>query len=125
MGISIYYAAKRQHHLSNEEKSAIEQIVSDSDVMAELDNYLQTGLGYNWETFTIYEPDFTSDTIFDGATKLPDNSEDAILTGLEHWLNTLSLIRHIIPDAAWHVHLDDTDIPWNSATRSFDTGLLS
>lgn len=124
MSVSIYYTAKRQHHLSAEEKAAIEQIVTSRDVIDELEKYLQTGSGYNWETFCIYDVDSKSDVIFEGATKLPNNTEDAVLVGLEHWLSTLSLIRRVLSNSEWHVHIDDIDIPWNRATQSFDLSLV-
>lgn len=43
--------------------------------------------------------------IFEGATKLPDNSENAVWDGLQHWCSLLSEIRRIIPDADWQVNV--------------------
>ena len=68
------------------------------------------------------EPDAPAepDVIFEGATGLPDNSEEALWTGLQHWCNALTEIRHALPDAEWHVHVDDHDIPWDPAAQAFD-----
>ena len=124
MSVSIYYTVKRKHPLTNEENLSIQKIISNNDVKEELEHYLKTGQGYNWESFTIYPKDESGETIFEGSTKLPDNSEDAITVGLEHWLNTLTQIRRAIPDTVWYVHLDDLDIPWNSDSQSFDLTLI-
>ena len=89
---------------------------------AAIENYLQTGDGYNWESFCIYDPNDPTepDVVFEGATKLPDNSEDAVWGGLQHWCAALTEIRRIIPDADWDVHVDDHEIQWDEAVGAFD-----
>jgi hypothetical protein len=125
MSVSIYYTAKRNTPLTQEETIAIQRIVKENDVGAQVKAYWETGQGYNWETFTIYNPNNPTavDVIFEGATKLPDNTSDASIIGLEHWLKVLTQIRRAIRNASWHVHVDDTDIPWNEASQAFDMGL--
>ncbi len=126
MSVSIYYTATRNSPLIDIEKTAIERIVLEKDVSAELETYLETGKGFNWETFTIYDLDkpSTENVIFEGATKLPNNTEEAIIVGLEHWLDTLTEIRRVVKGASWHVHVDDTDISWNEDKQAFDKSIL-
>jgi hypothetical protein len=58
--------------------------------------------------------------IFEGATKLPDTSEDDCWTGLQYWCSALSEIRRILSDAEWDVHVDDHQIAWDKEAGSFD-----
>jgi hypothetical protein len=122
MSISIYYTANRKQPLSDAERVAIGAAVEHYSVDNDIEEYLQTGLGFNWESFCIYKPDHFSEpqTIFEGATKLPDNSEDAIWTGLQHWCHLLTVIRNELNGAVWRVHVDDHEIVWDEAISAYD-----
>ncbi|MEM7345496.1 MAG: hypothetical protein AAF485_14740 [Chloroflexota bacterium] len=61
--------------------------------------------------------------IFEGATKLPNNTPDALMIGLEHWLDVLTQIRRAIVNASWHVHVDDTDVLWDEISQTFGMGV--
>jgi hypothetical protein len=43
----------------------------------QLAEWERTGAGYNWESFGVYGPTEPG-KVFEGATKLPDNSQDAL-----------------------------------------------
>ena len=122
MGTSIYFIAKRKRRLSAEEQARIQRVISDYAVEDQIDRYVAAGQGPNWQSFFVYGPDDLTEpeVIFEGATGLPDNSDDAIRTGVEHWCAALSEIRRVIPDAEWRVHIDDCDIKWDHKRQQFD-----
>jgi hypothetical protein len=122
MSISIYYTARRPTPLSGTERAEINEITKKYSVEKEIERYLQTGDGHNWESFCIYDPKNPSeyDVVFEGATNLPDNSEDAIWIGVQHWCSALTEIRKVIPDASWDVHVDDHEIQWDHHAGVFD-----
>jgi hypothetical protein len=57
------------------------------------------------------------------ATKIPDNSEEAIWIGVQHWCEALSELRRAIADAEWRVHVDDHDIVWDEARQEYDPSI--
>ncbi|HEY4259500.1 MAG TPA: hypothetical protein VGM98_05055 [Schlesneria sp.] len=114
MSISIYYSARRAKPLTAAERAKISRIKAKYAVEAAIDEYDRTGEGYNWQSFFIYDPSDPTepDVIFEGATGLPDNSEDAVWDGLQHWCKALTEIRRVLKDANWDVHVDDHEIVW-------------
>jgi len=88
----------------------------------EIEEYLKTGKGHNWVSFSIYdlETQTVSDVIFEGSTELPVNSKYAIFDGLEHWASLLTGIRNVLEDAEWHVHVDDHDLVWDEENLEYD-----
>ena len=124
MGISVYYTAVRSQPLSKLEKMAIQKVERDHDVSALIDVYEETGEGYSWESFTIYE-ETDEGVIFEGATKLPANSAEAVVAGLEHWLKALTQIRLTLTGATWKVQVEDDDVPWNEEVQAFDISLMT
>lgn len=122
MSISIYYEARRASRLSADEQASISDVESKFSIDKHLEENDRTGAGYNWESFCIYDPSRPTDAgvIFEGATKLPDNSENAVWDGLRHWCAALTEIRRIIPDAEWRVHVDDHDIHWDADLNEYD-----
>jgi len=122
MSISIYYQAERDRPLSKAEREAIARVESEYAVEDQIEEYCRTGEGPNWESFCVYDPaDPTSPGIvFEGATKLPDNAEGHLATGVDHWCRALSQIRLILHDAEWSVHIDDVDVPWNEERQLWD-----
>ena len=86
MGVSIYYTARRSRDMSESEREAIMEVVRGHSVANEIDEYSQSGSGWNGEDFILYSPPFDSpDTILEGATKLPDQTDDATWTAIRHW----------------------------------------
>jgi hypothetical protein len=122
VGISIYYTARRSTPLSQGEQAAIDELVRHYSVKKVMRERERTGAGPNWEDFCVYEPneDTEPGVIFEGATRLPDSSEDDFWIGIQHWCRVLSLIRLVLPDALWDVAVDDHPIPWNAELGVFD-----
>lgn len=122
MSISIYYTARRATPLTDGERLAIAEIEAKFSVEDKIRQQESTGNGFNWESFCIYDParPSESDVIFEGATRLPDNSEDAVWAGLKHWCRALTEIRRNISDAEWDVRVDDHEIPWDESAHEFD-----
>ena len=120
MSISIFYTAVRRHGLTDAEQSAIAAVRSKYSQHDQIEKYLSTGEGLNWESFSFYDPPLSSGAIIEGATKLPDNSEDASWIGVQHWCKALSELRRAIPDAIWRVHVEDHDIPWDEGQQEYD-----
>ena len=122
MSISIYYRARRATRLTNDEIATISRLEDKYAVETHIEAYNQTGEGYNWESFCIYDPNDPTepDVVFEDATKRPDNSEDAVWDGLQHWCKALTEIRQVLADAAWEVHVDDHEIPWVEAANEYD-----
>src|SRR4051812_14100795 len=119
MSVSIYYTARRSTPLTSAERTTVSQIVQRYDIGDRLQEYFKTGQGLNWESFSVYDPPTEPDLIFEGATKLPDNTEMALWEGVQHWSAALSEIRRVLHDAAWHVHVDDHDLVWNETQRMY------
>lgn len=124
MSISIYYTATRSHALDAAERAAIDALVWEFAVEERIEEYLHTDQGLNWESFCIYDPaePTAPEVIFEGATKLPDNRDDALWTGMRHWSRLLAAIRRLLPGAEWHVHVDDHELAWDDVAGEYDLG---
>ena len=121
MGISIYYEARRPGGMTKPEQDAVEEIVRRFSVANRIEEYHRTGSGWNGEDFCLYDPPFDSpETIVEGATRLPDQDEEVFWVAVRHWCEALSKIRRLLPDAEWHVHVDNLDIFWDAERQVFD-----
>ena len=121
MSASIYYKVEREMPLSQSEITALQTIASRYSVDREIETYMYTGVGHNWESFDL-RVNPQPGVILEGATKLPDNTESAMWEGVQHWCACLSELRRALPRSVWHVTIDDYEIPWNSAKNAFDPG---
>lgn len=105
MSVSLYYTAKRNYSISEQEKDAYQKIV---------DHYIvEYPLGDIYESFCVYdlEEDAEENVIFEGSTKLPlDEGEDHCTQVLIYWADCLQEIIDLLPDAQWYIHVDDADI---------------
>ncbi len=122
MSVSIYYTAKRKQPLTATERNAIDAAIARFAVEDQLEEYFRSGTGLNWESFCIYDATQPTEAgiVLEGATKLPDNSEDAMWIGLQHWCQLLTEIHLQLSGANWHVHVDDHAIVWDNTSNSFD-----
>jgi hypothetical protein len=122
MSISIYYTARREQPLSPAEHAAVDGIRASYSIRGQVERYVQTRQGHNGENFRIYDRDNPTEAgiVFEGATKLPDNSEDALWELLQHWCKLLSEVRRAVLNAEWHVRVDGHDIPWDGEAREYD-----
>ena len=110
MSVSLYYIAKRDTHLSKQEKSICNTII---------DTYISKySLGEMYEPFCAYDNSSPTEenVIFEGATKLPiDEGEEHFVEVLDYWAECLQEIVILLKGAEWYIHIDDTDI-----TEQFD-----
>ena len=115
MGVSIYYEARRERSLSAQERTAIGEIVCLNEAIN----------GPYWESFCIYERNEHTEpgVIFEGATKLPLTTEDEFWAVIQHRCRILTLIRRVLPDAAWSVHIDDANVFWDETRREYDPSI--
>jgi hypothetical protein len=121
LGISIYYTARRSSGLSDQEQSCIDEIVSRYSIKDRIDAYGTTGGEWLGEDFCLYDlPLDSADVILEGATGLPDGSEDALRAAVQHLCRALSEIRRALPNAQWRVQIDDHDIRWDEEREEFD-----
>ena len=122
MSVSLYFTAVRSVPLSAIEKDAIQKLEAKYAVEEQLLRYARTGNGLNWESWCVYDSACPTarDVIYEGATALPDNTEDACWIGLQHWCLLLSSVRHAVPGADWTVHLDDHEIVWDARRAAYD-----
>ena len=121
MSISIYYTARRDCPMSPAEETEIANLIAKYSVDLIVSKYMATGEGLNWESFCVYPPDPKEPRIiFEGATRLPDNTSDALWEGTQHWCELLSGIRRVIESADWSAHIDDHDLVWDGKRREYD-----
>jgi hypothetical protein len=120
MSTSIYYRARRTQPLTRSEDTLVKVVVQSGSVNQKIQKYQSTGEGYNWESFCVYEKPESPEIVLEGATKLPDNSEEALIAGAKHWCIVLSLLRLAIPDAEWVVTIEDCPIHWNATEKRYD-----
>ncbi|MEI7108627.1 hypothetical protein ACR2Q2_18035 [Pectobacterium versatile] len=125
MAISLYYTARRKKSLSQTEISAVKEIVQRHSVNDQIEKYLTTGEGLNWESldFTLNVKIgnvFRKGIVLSGSTKLPDNDEDATWVGVQHWCQCLSEIRGVLTHCEWYVAVDDRAIPWSHEVNAYD-----
>jgi hypothetical protein len=124
MSVSIYYTAKRHCELRKAEQTGIERVIDRYSVKEQIDEYNRTGVGWNGENICLYAPPFDSpDVLLDGATKLPDSTEDVFWDAVQRWCQALSEIRRLLHDADWQVHLDDHEIQWDESRQEFDPSM--
>jgi hypothetical protein len=122
MGISLYYEACRERSLSCAENAAINAAIERYPLDALIATVSVPAEEYNGEAFCVYpaDADTERDVVFEGATKLPTNSEEAFWEALQYWCQLLSEIRRELPDSIWAVHIDDHDISWDPVRRRYD-----
>jgi hypothetical protein len=122
MSFSIYYTAHRKTPLTPKERALVNESESRYTIEGQIVERERTGEGYNWTSFCVYDPaDPTEpDVVFEGATQLPDNSEDAVWTGLQHWCQLLTEIRRAVHGASWRVTVDDHEILWDEKRGEYD-----
>lgn len=137
MGISIYYTAHREHGLTEAERHQVGAIVAEENaaLFAELDAMLpswwETGAvpadlssaGEICEGITLYDPDRTEPgVVLQGSSKVSHASCEAepMFVQLDHYMRSgLARLRHAVPGAEWHVHVDDTDVEWEEEAGEY------
>ena len=120
MGISIYYEAKRTTPISLAEKEAVNRLVDKFSVDKAIEKYIETGEGLNWESFGFYDEPCAPGIILNGSTQLPDNTENAVWVGIQHWCAALTEIRRVVKDAVWDVRVEDYKLHWDESAQKYD-----
>ena len=122
MSFSIYYSARRPTPLSEQEQDEVRKVLVRYCVDTRVKRFAETGEGLNWQPFGVTAAsDYSaSDVVFEGATELPDNTEEAFSAGVVHWCNALSALRRIIHKAMWSVRVEDQEIAWDYQNDRYD-----
>jgi hypothetical protein len=122
LGVSIYYTARRKEPLLVAERSAIDADIARFPLAALLQKCGVAEVEFDGEDFCVYPTDARTEpgVVFEGATKLPLCSEDAMWAAVQYWCRLLSAIRQDLKGAKWDVRVDDHDIPWVEKSREFD-----
>ncbi|WP_134662139.1 MULTISPECIES: hypothetical protein [Amycolatopsis] len=108
MSTSLYYTASRATALTASETAAVERVVTTR----------QSSFPYPDEESLFLYSEVEPDAIVAGSTKMPLDL-DRVMPILEHVLGSVTELRRTLPDAQWHVHLDDFDIPWDESEGYF------
>jgi hypothetical protein len=120
MGVSIYCTASRPLPLTAPEKKTIDEILARYSVESLLAGCGIPESDFDGEDFDVYPSSSTTPgTVFEGSSKLPLGSEEAMWSTMQYWCRLLSEVRLVIPDASWRVHVDDYDIPWIEEQQAF------
>jgi hypothetical protein len=120
LSIAIYYSVSRDTGLNELERAAIADVKEKFSVHRLIERYTEAGDGLNWEDLSFYYPPLSPGLIIEGATNLPDNTENALWLGVQHWCEALSEVRRQISGGVWSVHVDDHEICWDEARQAYD-----
>ena len=129
MGVSLYYSAERGTPLTADERAAVERLASageDSlreEALELLPVWHASGevpREYRspaevFEGLYLYADDHLSaGQVLAGSSKMPPAAcgGEPLLAQLLHYLDALTLMRRALPDARWHVHAEEVEIPW-------------
>lgn len=117
---TLYYQAERDVPLTKEEHALVLKLIAKYSVDFEIEKFMNTGEGLNWETFSFYEETDSANIILQGSTKLPDNVAGSAKKGFIHWSALLAEIRAIVPDAKWEVSVEERQVKWNSKLDKYE-----
>ena len=109
MSVSLYYSALRAEPRSAGERSAVDGVLA----RYELDRFVDLEAPGGGESFHLGRFRDADDVLLEWSVGLPMSDEALQIEALQYWLELLSELRRVLPDAAWHVHLDDWDVPWS------------
>lgn len=105
MSVSLYYSARRATSLTEAEAAAVERVAAARTASFPFPDE---------EALCLYDDGGREgDALLAGATKLPLDP-GRVLPALTHHLESVTLLRRALPDAAWRVHLDDLDASWDA-----------
>ncbi|MFC8533932.1 hypothetical protein ACFUJY_08240 [Streptomyces sp. NPDC057249] len=104
MSVSLYYTARRATPLTGSESGAVTRVVTAR----------QASFPYeDEESLYLYDAGAAEPgTVLDGSTKMPFDP-GRLLPVVAHVLDSVTELRRTLPDADWHVHMDDLDIEWD------------
>lgn len=106
MSVSLYYNARRATPLTATETAAVERITAAHLASFPYDDE---------ESLYLYAPaGCEPDEIIAGSTKMPRVFE-RLMPVIDHVLDSVTELRRTLPGAAWEVHMDDVEFPWDEA----------
>ncbi|WP_405761289.1 hypothetical protein OG234_22580 [Streptomyces sp. NBC_01420] len=110
MSVSLYYTARRTTPLSGPESAAVARVVAAR----------RTSFPYeDEESLYVYDPRTAEPgTVLDGSTKMPFDL-GRLMPVIAHVLDSVTELRRTLPDAEWHVHMDDLDVEWDG-TKGYE-----
>jgi hypothetical protein len=122
MGVSIYYTATRPRLLTPAEQTAIDAAVAGYPIDTLITECEVGEDEFDGEAFCVYPIDSHTEAgvVFEGATKLPLCSQDAMWAAVQYWCRLLSEMRQLINGANWRIHIDDHDIHWGEEIQAYD-----
>lgn len=106
MSVGLYYSLSRSTPFTDEERSALKSVMDRANAVGREDI---EPLGF-WQDTSDPEPTLT------GSSKLLAEDPIETVRALRFLLENVTDMRRAVPDANWHVHLDDDDVPWDDAT---------
>lgn len=138
MGVSIYYTARRERPLSTDERHEVTKIATEEtrELIAQLNqnlpNWQEEGIVPSYigsaeeicEGLVLYDFDTSGEpeVILEGASKLSHGQcgNEPMIAQLEYYATfALGRLRQVLPDADWHVHVDDMPLHWANGQYSF------
>lgn len=106
MAFSLYYEAKRESKMSEQEHAVCQAIIEKY-----CSKYPFKG---KTEDFGVYEINKETDIIFSGSTKLPDLEPEMLFEVANYWLKCLTEITNTLMDCQWDVTFDEIDLVLDS-----------
>lgn len=106
MAYSLYYEAKREQPLTEQEKRISKEIT---------EKYCsQYPFKRKVEDFGVYDIENQDDIIFSGSTKLPGTGPKVLFDVANYWLKCLTDITHLLTNSTWTVMFDDVELIFDS-----------
>ncbi|MFJ4422452.1 hypothetical protein ACKI1Q_10230 [Streptomyces galilaeus] len=106
MSVSLYYGARRTTPLTEAESASVARVVAAHMASFPYDDE---------ESLYVYDGHTAGPAeIVAGSTKMPLDP-GRLMPVIAHVLDSVTDLRRAVPDAEWHVHMDDLDVPWDEA----------
>jgi hypothetical protein len=106
MSVSLYYSARRTTPLTEAESASVARVVAAHMASFPYDDE---------ESLYVYDGHAAGpEEIVAGSTKMPLDP-GRLMPVIAHVLDSVTDLRRAVPDAEWHVHMDDLDVPWDEA----------
>lgn len=102
MGFSLYYEAKREKQITEQEQMIYQKIV---------ERYCtQYPFKRKVEDFGVYDTQENTNIVFSGSTKLPGTGAKTLFEVANYWLKCLTEITNALTDCIWTVMYEDVDL---------------
>ncbi|MGX7824013.1 hypothetical protein ACTG9Q_02855 [Actinokineospora sp. 24-640] len=106
MSVSLYYRAHRATPLTETEAATLERVTTTRRTTFPYDDE---------EDLYLYDSNKGEPgELLAGSTKMPSDPS-RLIPVIAHVLDSVTELRRTLPDANWHVHLDDLDVPWDES----------